>query len=196
MDRHQTAFGQQRATTRDGRAVGRGWLAGACMLGFALCAMPATAADKLVVGVMNQQTIIEKSKTGQKAIEELKAYSAARQKIIASDEAELKEMEKALDGVKQEEKAEKEGQLRARFEGYQRRIQDFNREIQGKQKEMVEEYSRRIGAAAQTVAQRRGFVAVIDEGAEGNMRVVVYHHQSIDMTEDVIKEFDKGAQTP
>lgn len=200
MDRRAEQGAQQAAPIGTRRQAGSGVVVGAVAAGlmFAVAAIPAMAADKLVVGVMNQQTIIEKSKTGQKAIEELKAYSSARQKIISSDEAELKELEKALDApaLKPEEKAEKEAQLRARFEGYQRRLQDFNREIQGKQKEMVEEYSQRIGAAAQAVAQRRGYAAVFEEGADGNMRVVVYHHASIDMTEDVIKEFDKGAKAP
>lgn len=156
----------------------------------------AWAGEKLVVGVMNQQLVIEKSKTGQKALEELKAYSAARQKIIASDEEELKELERAAqDGkLKEEDRREKESQLRARFEGYQRRIQDFNREIQTKQKEMVEDYSKRITDAALAVAQRRGYAAVLDEGSEGNLRIVIYHHPSVDITDDVIKEFDKRPQ--
>ncbi|MFO0773117.1 MAG: OmpH family outer membrane protein [Nitrospiraceae bacterium] len=170
----------------------------AAVVMLALQVMPAAAADKhdkLIVGVINQQTIIEKSKSGQKAMEELKSYSSARQKIIASDETELREMEKVVQdsSLKEDVRQEKEVQLRARFEAYQRRIQDFNREIQQKQREMVEEYSRRIGLAAQAVAQKRGYTAVMDEGAEGNMRVVVYHHSSVDMTDEVIKEFDKQA---
>jgi outer membrane protein len=39
----------------------------------------ALAADPLKVGVMDQQLVIEKSKAGKRALEELKAYSATRQ---------------------------------------------------------------------------------------------------------------------
>ncbi len=182
-----------RHTTRGRGRLGGGALAVVMTVGLWA---PAWASEKMIVGVMNQQTIIEKSKAGQKALEELKAYSSARQKIIASDEAELRELEKTVQdaNLKEEDRREKEGQLRGRFEAYQRRIQDFNREIQGKQREMVEEYSKRIGEAAQAVAQRRGYVAVLDEGSEGNVRIVIYHHASIDVTDEIIKEFDKRSQ--
>jgi outer membrane protein len=53
----------------------------------------ALAADPVKVGVMDQQLVIEKSKAGKRALEELKAYSATRQKIINSDDQELKELE-------------------------------------------------------------------------------------------------------
>ncbi len=161
----------------------------------ALAVGTAAAAEKQAVGVMNQQLVIEKSKTGQRALEELKAYSAARQQIIASDEEELKDLEKSAQDpkLKDEQRREKENAFRLKFEAYQRRIQDFNREIQTKQKEMVDEYAKRIGAAALAVAQRRGYAAVLDEGAEGNLRIVIYHHRSVDMTDEVIKEFDSRA---
>ena len=45
-------------------------------------AAPLYAGDPLRVGVMDQQIVIEKSKAGKRALEDLKAYSATRQKII------------------------------------------------------------------------------------------------------------------
>lgn len=157
-----------------------------------LIVTPAWGAERYVVGVMNQQVVIEKSKTGRKALDELKAYSAARQKIIASDEDELKSLETAAQetGLKEEQRREKESLFRTKLEAYQRRIQGFNREIQQKQNEMVAEYGTRIGAAAEAVAKRHGYAAVIDEGTESNVRIVIYRHPSIDMTDEVIKEFD------
>src|SRR5512134_309759 len=48
----------------------------------------ALAADPLRVAVMDQQVVIEKSKAGKRALEELKAYSTTRQKIINADDQE------------------------------------------------------------------------------------------------------------
>lgn len=170
----------------------------ACVGGLAMMGLPVWAAENFTVGVMNQQTIIEKSKTGQKALDELKAFSAARQKIISSDEEELKELETASQDskLKEEDRRAKENLFRAKLEAYQRRLQDFNREIQDKQKGMVESYSKRIEQAAQLVAQRRGYVAVIDSGTEGNLRITLYYHKSLDLTDDIIKEFDAQSKTP
>src|ERR1051326_2082928 len=88
--------------------------------------------DTLKVWVMDQQVVVKKSKAGKRAIEELKAYSTTRQKIIEADEQELKELQQALQDEKLTDsaKTEKQGQLQAKAEAYQRRLADFNREIQ------------------------------------------------------------------
>lgn len=153
----------------------------------------AMGAESFSVAVVNQQTVMDKSKTGQRAIEELKTFSATRQKIVSSDEEELKELEKALqDGtLKDEQKQEKQNLFRAKLDAYQRRVQDFNREIQTKQKELFEQYSKKISAAALAVAQRRGFAAVLDTGTEASVKIVIYANRSVDITDEVIKEFDR-----
>lgn len=187
-------MGRRYAT--ENRVCGR---VGAAFVGaLVLIAAPGWAAENYTVGVMNQQTIIEKSKAGQKALDELKAFSAARQKIIASDEEELKELETAAQDskLKEEDRRAKENLFRAKLEAYQRRLQDFNREIQDKQKGMVESYSKRIEQAAQVVAQRRGYAAVIESGAEGNLHITLYHHKSLDLTDEIIKEFDAQPKAP
>ena len=56
----------------------------------------ALGADPVKVGVMDQQLVIERSKAGKRALEDLKAYSATRQKIINSDDLELKELEQSI----------------------------------------------------------------------------------------------------
>jgi outer membrane protein len=153
----------------------------------------APAAEPVKVGVMDQQLVIEKSKAGKRALEELKAYSATRQKIINSDDQELKELEQTIQDGKLSEtaKQEKQNQFQAKLEAYQRRLADFNREIQQRQREMVTEYSKKVQDAAQVVAQREGYVAVIDRGNEGVIKIVIYHQPALNVTEQVVKEFDK-----
>lgn len=153
----------------------------------------ALAADPVRVGVMDQQLVIEKSKAGKRALEELKAYSATRQKIINSDDQELKELEQAIQDGKLSEtaKQEKQNQFQSKLEAYQRRLADFNREIQQKQREMVTEYAKKVQDAAQAVAQKEGYIAVIDRGNEAVVRIVIYHQPGLDVTEQVVKEFDR-----
>src|SRR6476661_10589416 len=126
-------------------------------------------AEPVKVGVMDQQLVIEKSKAGKRALEELKAYSATRQKIINADDQELKELEQTIQDGKLSEtaKQDKQNQFQAKLEAYQRRLADFNREIQQKQREMVAEYVKKVQDAAQVVAQKEGYIAVIDKGNEG-----------------------------
>ena len=68
---------------------------------------------------------------------------------------------------------------------------DFNREIQQKQRETVLEYIKKVQDAAQVVAQREGYIAVIDRGSEAAIRIVIYNQPGLDVTDLVVKEFDK-----
>ena len=153
----------------------------------------ALAADSFKVAVMDQQLVIERSKAGKRALEELKAYSATRQKIINSDDQELKELEQAFQDSKASEavKQEKQAQFQTKIEAYQRRLADFNREIQQKQRETVLEYTKKVQDAAQAVAQKEGYIAVIDKGNDSVIKIVIYNQPALDVTEQVIKEFDR-----
>jgi outer membrane protein len=77
------------------------------------------------------------------------------------------------------------------LEAYQRRLADFNREIQQKQREMVAEYTKKVQAAAQAVVERNGYAAIIDKGNEAAMKIVLYHQPALDLTDQVVKEFDR-----
>jgi outer membrane protein len=161
-------------------------------------AQQAQAADAQKIGVMDQQAVMERSKAGKSALDEIKQYSATRQKIIDADEQELKDLERtlqeSLSKLSEAEKQEKQEQFRGKVEAYQRRLQEFNREVQQKQRDMVWEYSKRIGEAAQIVAQKEGYVAIFDKGNEALVRIVLYHHPGLDVTDLIVKEFDRQSK--
>ena len=153
----------------------------------------ATAAEPFKVAIIDQQAVIERSISGKRALEEMKSYSTTRQKIIEADDQELKELEKASQdpNMSEETKKEKQEQFRTKLEAYQRRIQEFNREVQEKQRGMISEYSKKIRDAAQTIAQREGYTAILDKGNDATVKIVLYHNQSLDLTEKVVKELDR-----
>jgi outer membrane protein len=153
------------------------------------------AADAFKMGVIDPQSVLEKSKAGRKALDGLKEYVSTRQKLLARDEEELRNTEKTLkesaSKLSDAEKKEKETQFRAKIQDYQKRAQEFNQELQGKQKELVDEYMKKIAAATQTVAEKGGFSLVVDKGSEQTVKIVIYNKDTIDLTEQVIKEFDR-----
>jgi outer membrane protein len=169
----------------------------ACLAGgmIVLAATGGAAADRLKVGVISQQEVMEKSKAGKRALDTMKEFAASRQRIIGADDEELKNLEKdlkaqeaALSEATRREKAE---QFRTKFENYQKRLGDFNREVQAKQKEMTEEYMKKIDDATSAVAGREGYTAVLDTGSAATLRVVIYANHAVDLTDSVIKEFDR-----
>jgi outer membrane protein len=162
------------------------------------CLLPvsaARAADAFKMGVIDPQTVLEKSKAGRKALDGLKDYVSTRQKLLSRDEEELRNTEKTLKEasakLSEGEKKEKETQFRAKIQEYQKRAQEFNQELQGKQKELVDDYMKRIASATQTVAEKGGFSIVVDKGSEQTIKIVIYSKDTIDLTDQVIKEFDR-----
>ena len=153
------------------------------------------AGDTFKVGVMDQQAVMERSKTGKLALEDMKSYSLTRQKILTADEQELKELEQALEDpnskLSDQARQEKQAQIQDKGSAYQRRVQDFTREVQQKQREVVMDYSKKIAVAAQVVAQKEGYTAILDKGNEALLRIVLYYQPSLDVTDLVVKEFDQ-----
>jgi outer membrane protein len=155
----------------------------------------ARAADAFKMGVVDPQVVLEKSKAGKKALDGLKEYVSTRQKLLSRDEEELRNTEKTLkesgSKLSEGEKKEKEAQFRSKIQDYQKRAQEFNQELQGKQKELVDDYMKRIASATQTVAEKGGFSIVVDKGSEQTIKIVIYNKDTIDLTDQVIKEFDR-----
>jgi outer membrane protein len=153
------------------------------------------AAAEFKMGVIDPQVVLEKSKAGKKALDGLKEYVSTRQKLLSRDEEELRNTEKTLKEssakLSEGEKKEKEAQFRSKIQDYQKRAQEFNQELQGKQKELVDDYMKRIASATQTVAEKGGFSIVVDKGSEQTIRIVIYSKDAIDLTDQVIKEFDR-----
>jgi outer membrane protein len=161
-----------------------------------LASLPAAEpAEAFKMGVVDPQAVLEKSKAGKKALDGLKEYVATRQKLLSRDEEELRNTEKTLKEqvakLSDAEKKEKETQFRAKIQDYQKRAQEFNQELQGKQKDLVEDYMKKIGVATQTVAEKGGFSIIVDKGSEQTIKIVIYSKDTIDLTEQVTKEFDR-----
>lgn len=161
-----------------------------------LASLPAAqATEAFKIGVVDPQAVLEKSKAGKKALDGLKEYVSTRQKLLSGDEEELRNTEKTLKEqltkLSDSEKKEKETQFRAKVQEFQKRAQEFNQELQGKQKELVDEYMKKISAATKSVAEKGGFALVVDKGSEQTVKIVLYNKDTIDLTDQVTKEFDR-----
>ncbi len=152
------------------------------------------AASSFKLGVVDPQAVLERSKAGKRALSGMKQYAKARQTILAADEEELKDIEQELkDGasLSDEVKLKKQERFREKLQAYQKRVQEFNQELGVKQKELVQEYMKKISAATKVVAEKRGLALVMDKGSESTLKIVIYNRKSIDVTDQVVREFDR-----
>lgn len=153
------------------------------------------AAEQFKVGVVDQKAIMEKTRAGKKAMDGLKEFSASRQRIIAADDQELKSLDDALknqeSAMSEAAKREKAEQFRIKLEGYQKRIQDFNREIQDRQRRLMEDFQKKIEEVTSSVAEQGGYSLVFEKGSEETLKIILYSQPAVDLTDVVIKEFDR-----
>ena len=179
---------------RRGRGVGKTGMAALVLIGN-LAFVSAAVAAEFKMGVIDPQVVLEKSKAGKRALDGLREYVSTRQKLLSRDEEELRNTEKQLkeqaSKLSEAEKKDKETSFRTKIQDYQKRAQEFNQELQAKQKELVDDYMKRIATATQTVADKAGFQLVLDKGSEQTVKIVIYNKDTIDLTEQVIREFDR-----
>ena len=170
-------------------------IAGLCAL--TLSGELALAAKKssFRVGVIDPQAVIEKSKAGGRALAALKEHAQARQTVMENDQKELEKLQNELNSASStlgdDEKKRRQDRFSQKLQEWQKRGQEFQAELAQKQKELVQEYMKKIEQATSIVAKRHGFDVVIDKGSENTLRIVLYHRDGLDLTNEVIKEFNK-----
>ncbi len=159
------------------------------------CGLPqAFAAKNFKVGIVDPQAVIEKSKAGKRALATLKEHATIRQKLLKSDEEELKTLQEELQnakGLSEKETTAKKGTFQRRVQEYQKRVQEFQQELGVKQRDMIKEYMGKVEQATKAVADRHGFSLVIDKGSDSTLKIVLYSRKGLDITNEVVKEFNK-----
>lgn len=160
-----------------------------------LGSLPNAFAEKSIqIAVIDPQAVLENSNAGQKALATLKEHVMVRQKLLETDEEEIQKLERQLqDGTGRSETETQilREQLQGKIQDYQRRRQTFQQEVQEKQKNLMVDYMKKIETATQVVAKRRGFSLVIDKGNEAIMQIVIYATKGLDITDEVVEEFNK-----
>jgi len=160
------------------------------------CGLPQAAAqESLRVGVVDPQAIMEQSAYGKRELAALKEHVTARQKILTSDEEELSALEEKIQEG-QEAGSKNLASLRQKhqrnFRKYQDRIQTFQDELSEKRSNMTSEYMERLQIAIKAVAEEKGFSFIVTKANEATgTQIVLYSSKELDVTKDVLKEFEK-----
>ena len=154
----------------------------------------ASAKESFRIAVIDPQAVIEKSKAGKRALNMLKEHAKARENIMKSDKKELEDLQNELKSsektLSQEEFKKKQEVFSRKVQDWQKRGQEYQAELSKKQQEMVNEYMKKIEKATGVVAKRHGFSLVVDKGSETTFRIVLYNRKGLDITNEVVKEFN------
>ncbi len=170
-------------------------IASLCALGLVGELALAATKGSFRVGVIDPQAVIEQSKSGSRALAGLKEHAQARETVMKNDQKELEKLQEELEASKDklsaEEQKRKQERFQLKYQEWQKRGQEFQAELGQKQKELVQEYMQKIQEATSIVAKRHGFDIVIDKGSENTLKIALYHRDGLDLTNEVVKEFNK-----
>jgi len=50
---------------------------------------------------------------------------------------------------------------------------------------------KKIETATKAVAEKHGFSMIVDKGSDATLRIVLYSRKGLDITSEVVKEFDR-----
>jgi len=151
-------------------------------------------AEELKIGVINAQKVLEVTKQGKKIKETLAEYVQTRQRLLESEAADLKKLEKDMATqatvLDTKAKAEKEQAFQQKVAVYQRRVQELNAEVEAKKREVLGGFTKAIEQAVREIAEKEKILLVMEKGGSNAASLVLYNQDSLDLTPRVIKALD------
>ena len=151
-------------------------------------------AEELKIGVINAQKVLEVTKQGKKIKDTLAEYVQTRQRLLESEAADLKKLEKDMAAqatvLDTKAKAEKEQSFQQKVAVYQRRVQELNAEVEAKKREVLGGFSKTIEQAVREIAEKEKILLVMEKGGSNAASLVLYNQDSLDLTPRVIKALD------
>jgi len=155
--------------------------------------LPGLAAD-LPIGVVEPQKVLDGTKAGRKVKNALADYVNTRQRLIESEEQDIKAMEEDLfkqgAALSPETKQEKEEVIRQKLLTYQRHVRELEGEVQTKKRELLSDFTEKIEQVVREIAEQDHITLVMEQGDAGPGALVLYSEPSINLTDRVIKAFD------
>lgn len=149
-----------------------------------------TYAADFKAGVVNLQKAIQSTSAGKKAKTELEADFEKKKKDLQKKEGDLKKMQEDIEKKKsvlsEEVLAKKQDEFREEMMKFQQVVQKNQGEIQKKEQELTQPILEKMKKIIEKMSKDKGYSIVLE-----NTAMVLYVDSANDLTDDVIKAFEK-----
>ena len=153
-----------------------------------------TAATTLMagnkVGYINLQRLVSESVIGKDAMADIERLRKKKQAVISEKLKKINDVKIDLEtqgDLKDEEKKDRIDELNGLIKEYKRLVADAKEEIGKEDRELVADILKKADSVLKKVAKKKKFTMIIkDPNAVG------FLDPSVDITDDVLKELDKG----
>ncbi|HYW75557.1 MAG TPA: OmpH family outer membrane protein [Gammaproteobacteria bacterium] len=159
---------------------------------FALAAAPLAlaASHNTKVGVIDPQSVLQRSHAGQEVMQQIRAYGKQLQSQMGPEKDKLQKEEQDLQrNAKIESKAQQK-KAQATFQGhvkaYQTKAQQARKSFQEKRAALMIPLQAKLQDVVSKYAKEHGFGLVLDSQA------AIYNASGLDITDAVLKAFNKA----
>lgn len=162
-------------------------------LGLALSPAMAMAQGGANVGVFDLQKILNDSKKGKTARQNLESKFKKLQNDLKAKENELNTLSGNLrkqveaKSIKAEELRKKDDELKKKVAAYQEQLAKYNEDMRKSEETALKPIIDKAVTTAADLGRQRGFIMVIERQQAG----VVYAADNLDLTADIMKVVDK-----
>ena len=156
-----------------------------------LFTMSASAFSQVKIAVVNIQTVITSIKEGKAVMKTLESSFQSKQKILQKEEEELKKFQ--ADFQKQDmvlsdkAKEKKREEFTQKYQALQKKTADFQKEIQKQEGDLKKPILDKLKSVIDAVSEEKK----VDLTFELTSAPVIYAANKVDITDDVIKAYDK-----
>lgn len=153
--------------------------------------MMATPALAFKAAYIDMQKAIQATSAGKSARTTLEQEFNRKKDELKKKEEQLKkeaeEFEKKRMVLSEKNRGEKQEALQKKMMAFQQELQQSQANIQQKERELTQPILEKMQKVIETIARKRGLSMIFERGSQG----VMWAKGDLDITEDVITEFEK-----
>jgi outer membrane protein len=150
----------------------------------------AQAAEVNKIGIIDLQKVLNECEAGKKAKTDLEDLIKSKESVIEKKGKEIEklknDMQKQASVLSTEAKKSKEDELEKLLRDYQRTVQDSQAEVKRKEGELTEAIIKGVHDIVDRIGKEEGYTIIIEKS------LVLFTNQDLDITDSVIKEYNKS----
>ncbi len=153
--------------------------------------MASTASAKFEAAYIDMQAAIQGTKAGKSAKTKLEGEFNKKKAELKTKEGKLKkeadEFQKKANVLSEKARNEKQAALQKKMMEFQQELQKSQVNIQQKERELTQPILEKLQKVIAQVAQKKGYDMVFEKASQS----VMWAKADLDITQEVIKEFEK-----
>ena len=148
-------------------------------------------AENFKLGVVDMQKAIQETAAGKKAKKDLEDEFNKKKKDLDKREADIKKMgedfEKRSMAMNEDARAKKQAELQGEMRKYQELAGKSQMEIQKRERDLTQPIVAKLRGILDDIAKKEDYSMILEKSEQS----VMFAKKEFDLTERVIKEFDK-----